>query len=61
MSCWFDPNSKLGQKVLATCNEYGGSATHGCWIRGTFVVDKTGSRRLTGVFEVQKTAKESQQ
>ena len=58
MSCWFDPESKIGRRVLAVCNEYGGSATHGCWIRGTFMVDAYGDRRLTGVFQVRKTGKD---
>jgi hypothetical protein len=55
MSCSFDPSSKLGKRVLAVCNEWGGEATHGCWIRGTFVVNRGGERQLTGVFEVQKS------
>jgi hypothetical protein len=54
MSCWFDPNSKIGKQVLRVCDEYGGTAEHGCWVRGTFVVERTGSRRLTGVMEVRK-------
>jgi hypothetical protein len=56
MSCSFDPESRLGKRVLAVCDDWGGSATHGCWIRGTFVVGPEGDRKLTGVFEVQKTA-----
>ena len=56
MSCSFDPGSRLGKRVLAVCNEWGGSATHGCWIRGTFIVGRGGERQLTGVFEMQKIA-----
>jgi hypothetical protein len=55
MSCSFDPRSKIGRRVLATCNEIGGDADHGCWIKGTFKVDANGIRLLTGVFEVRKT------
>jgi len=49
MSCAFEPGSAVGKKILRVCDEYGGSAEHGCWVRGTFVVDKSGARLLTGV------------
>ena len=54
MSCYFDPDSKVGKRVLRVCNEYGGSAAHGCWVRGTFVVEGSGARRLIGVVDVRK-------
>jgi hypothetical protein len=53
MSCSFDPNSPLGRRVLRVCNEHDGAATHGCWVRGSFVV-AGGVRRLIGVVEVHK-------
>ena len=55
MSCYFDPATRLGKRVLKVCDEHGGAAAHGCWVRGTFLVDRDGARRLTGVAEVQKS------
>jgi hypothetical protein len=55
-SCAFEPESAVGKKVLRVCDEYGDSAEHGCWIMGTFMVDKWGARILTGVLEVHKLA-----
>jgi uncharacterized membrane protein YeaQ/YmgE (transglycosylase-associated protein family) len=55
MACSFDPESKLGRRVLAVCEDWGGEATHGCWIRGTFVINRQSDRLLTRVFEVRKT------
>jgi hypothetical protein len=54
MSCYFDLGSPVGKRVLRVCNEYGGDARHGCWIKGRFVVDRDGDRRLIRVIQAQK-------
>jgi hypothetical protein len=54
-SCWFDPSSYVGKRVLRVCNEWGGTAEHGCVVIGTFRTDSYGERELTGVIDVKKT------
>jgi hypothetical protein len=56
LSCWFDPSSNVGRRVLGVCNEVGGDSKHGCYVKGTFRVNATTKvRELTGVVDVQKT------
>ena len=57
LACNFDPDSKVGRRVLKVCNKWGGGGDaeyYDCWVKGTFRGPKNGDRKLVDVIEVRK-------
>jgi hypothetical protein len=45
----------VGHQVLSVCDEWGGAATHGCWINGVFSGNQRYGRQLVQIFAIRKS------